>query len=135
LGILLINPRKPTSIIPRPTTMATKPTRLQQQAGDHLAEALHLIAEAFRLDGRGKLAPEDLDQIARLIGPVSSAFPLDQIVVRALDRRAKALGLSSSAADLIALNEDQVRPLQTLLLGDGEFAELVQRLEEELGGI
>jgi len=47
--------------------MATKPTRLQQQACDHLAEALYTITEAFRLDGRGKLDPGDLDELARLI--------------------------------------------------------------------
>ena len=67
--------------------MATKPTRLQQQACDHLAEALYTITEAFRLDGRGKLDPGDLDELARLLGKVSSAFPLDQIVVRALGWR------------------------------------------------
>jgi hypothetical protein len=115
--------------------MATKPTRLQQQACDHLAEALYRITEAFRLDGDGKLDSGDLDEIARLIGQVSSAFPLDQIVVRALGWRAKALGLSSSAADLIALMEDELKPLRTLLLADHEFAELVKRLEEDLGGI
>jgi hypothetical protein len=115
--------------------MATKPTRLQQQACDQLAEALYLITEAFRLDGRGTLELRDLEELARLIGPVSSAFPLDQIVVRALDRRAKALKLSSSTADLIALNEDTLKPLQTLLLADREFAGLVQKLEEDLGGI
>src|SRR5438105_480668 len=102
--------------------MATKPTRLQQQACEHLAEALYLITESLRLDGRGTLSPADLDQIARLIGQVSSAFPLDQIVVKAIERRAKTLKLSSSAADLIALMEDTIKPLQTLLLGDPEFA-------------
>jgi hypothetical protein len=115
--------------------MATKPSRLQQQAGDHLAEALYLITEAFRLDAKGTLAPGDLEEIARRIGPISSAFPLDQVVARALDRRAQALGLPSTAADLIALNEDTVRPLQTLLLSDGEFAGLVRKLEEDLGGV
>lgn len=34
--------------------MATKPTRFQQQACDHFAEALALIAEGARLDGRGE---------------------------------------------------------------------------------
>src|SRR5262249_50184182 len=81
--------------------MATKPTRHQQQAADHLAEALYLITEAFRLDGKGMLEPGDLDEIARRITPISSTFPLDQIVVRALDRRAKTMGLPSTAADLI----------------------------------
>jgi hypothetical protein len=115
--------------------MATKPTRHQQQAADHLAEALYLLTEAFRLDGKGTLDPADLDEIARRIAPISSTFPLDQIVVRALDRRAKAMGLPSTAADLIALNEDALRPLGTLLLSDGDFAELVRKLEEDLGGV
>jgi hypothetical protein len=115
--------------------MATKPTRLQQQACDHLADALYLITEAYRLDGRGKLSPSDLGEIARLIGQVSSAFPVDQIVVDAVERRAKALKLSSSAADLIGLMEDELKPLETLLLADHEFAELVRKLEEDLGGL
>ena len=41
--------------------MATKPTRLQQQAGDHLAETLFLVTEALRLDGKGKLDPSEFD--------------------------------------------------------------------------
>jgi len=115
--------------------MATKPTRLQQQAGDFLAEALFLITEAFRLDGKGKLGPSDLDELATKIAPVSSQFSLDELVVKALHRRAKNLSLTSSAADLIALMEGEVTPLHTLLLPDGEFAELVQTLEDELGEI
>ena len=47
--------------------MATKPTRLQQQARDYLAEALFLITEAFRLDGKGRLGPSDLDELATKI--------------------------------------------------------------------
>ncbi len=115
--------------------MATKPTRLQQQACDLLAEALSAITEAYRLDGHGKLDPGDLQELARRLAQVSSAFPLEQIVVRAIERRAKALKLSSSTADLIALAEDDPKPLQTLRLTDQEFVELVQKLEEELGGI
>jgi hypothetical protein len=115
--------------------MATNPTRSQQRACDLLAEALVAIAEAHRLDDKGKLGPVDLDEIARRLGQVSSAFPLEQIVVRAIDRRAKALKLSSSAADLIALAEGEIEPLQTLRLADPEFAELVQKLEADLGEI
>ncbi len=115
--------------------MATKPTRLQQQACDLLAEALFAITEAYRLDGHGKLDPGDLDDLARRLGQVSSAFPLEQIVVRAIERRAKALKLSASAVDLITLAEEDTKPLQTLRLADQEFVELVQKLEEELGGI
>jgi hypothetical protein len=115
--------------------MATKPTRLQQQAREHLAEALYLISEAHRLDGRGKFDSADLDEIARRLAPISTAFPLDQIVVKAIERRSKALALSSSAADLIALSDGELDPLQTLRLGDREFQELVQKLEQELGEI
>jgi hypothetical protein len=115
--------------------MATKPTRLQQQAGDYLADALFLITEAFRLDGRGKLGPPDLDELASKIAAVSSQFPLDEIVVKTLERRAKHLSLTSSAADLITLMEGEVKPLHTLLLSDPEFVELVKRLEEELGDV
>ena len=115
--------------------MATKPTRLQQQACDLLAEAIYLITQAYRLDGSGKLDPRDLDEIATRLAPVSSAFALDQIVVKALDRRAKTLKLSSSAADLIALSEGDLEPLQTLRLTDHAFEELVRKLEEELGEV
>jgi hypothetical protein len=115
--------------------MATKPTRLQQQACDRLADALGAIAEASRLDGNGCFSAEALRALARLIAQVSSAFPLDAIVARALESRARALGLSSATADLIGLNAETVDPLETLRLGDAEFAELVKKLEEELGGL
>jgi hypothetical protein len=115
--------------------MATNPTRLQQQAADRLAGALNAITEAFRLDGRGTLGADDLRQVARLIGGISSAFSLDYIVARALDSRARSLGLSSGTADLIGLNADTVDPLQTLRLPDDDFVALVQKLEEELGGL
>jgi hypothetical protein len=115
--------------------MATKPTRLQQQAGDHLAETLFLITEACRLDGKGKINPSEFDSLATMIARVSSAFTLDEIVVKALARRAKSLDLTSSAADLITLMEGELKPLRTLLLPDHEFVELVRKLEEELGEI
>ena len=115
--------------------MATKPTRLQQQACERLAEALHLIAESSRLDGQGKLDPCDLDEIALRISRVSSAFPLDTIVVKAIELRARSLKLSSSAAELIALADGELDPLQTLRLGNREFVELVEKLENDLGGL
>lgn len=115
--------------------MATKPTRLQQQASDRLAEALGAIAKAHRLDDRGKLDPDDLRALADLIGRVSSAFPIGQIVARAVEARGRSLGLSSGTADLIGLNAETVEPLETLRLGDAEFVELVKKLEDELGGL
>ena len=113
--------------------MSTKPTRLQQQAADQLAESLFLITDAHRLDGKGTLSRADFDEIARGIARVSSGFALDEITVRALERRAKALKLPSSAVDLITLQDDGPEPLHTLLLPDQELVELVKRLEEVLG--
>ena len=115
--------------------MATKPTRLQQQAGECLAETLFLIAEAFRLDGKGRLSPTEFNELATRIAHVSSQFSLDELVVKALDRRAKALALTSSTADLISLMDAELKPLRTLLLPDHEFVELVKKLEHELGEV
>jgi hypothetical protein len=115
--------------------MATKPTRMQQQACDQLAEALVLITEATRLDGKGKLGPDDVGVIAGKLAQASSAFSLDEIVGRALERRAKALGLPSSAAELLTLLEAEIRPLAMLLLADDEFKALVARMQEELGEV
>jgi hypothetical protein len=115
--------------------MATLPTRLQQQACDHLAEALYGVTEASRLDGKGKLGQAELAEIAGLIVRVSSAFTLDQIVARALERRGKALGLSPGHAEMITLLDVEVKPLEMLLLSDAEFRELADRMQEELGEV
>ena len=115
--------------------MATKPTRLQEQACDHLAETLFLVTEACRLDGKGKIDPSEFDSLATTISRNSSAFSLDEIVSKAVARRAKSLALTSSAADLISLMQGEPKPLRTLLLPDHEFVELVRKLEEELGEI
>jgi hypothetical protein len=115
--------------------MATLPSRLQQQACDHLAEALYRITEASRLDGKGKLGRAELDELARLIAGVSSAFSLDQIVAKALERRGKALGISPDRAEMITLLDVEVKPLEMLLLSDAGFLQLVARIDEELGGL
>jgi len=115
--------------------MATKPTRLQQQACDQLAEALVLITEAVRLDGKGKLNPDDLSVIAGRLAQASSTFSLDEIVARSLERRGKTLGLPSSATELLTLMEAEIRPLEMLLLPDDEFKALVERMQEELGDV
>jgi len=115
--------------------MATLPTRSQQQARDLLAEALFRISEAYRLDGKGKLEKADLAELARIMVQVSSAFSLDQVVARALELRAKRLGLSPGSIDMITLMDAEVTPLNMLLLSDDEFNGLVVRLEEELGGL
>jgi hypothetical protein len=108
---------------------------MQQQACDQLAEALVLITEAARLDGKGKLDADDLGVIAGKLAQTCSAFELDVIVTRALERRAKNLGLPSSAAELLTLLETESTPLATLLLPDDEFKALVERMQEELGEV
>jgi hypothetical protein len=114
--------------------MATKPTRLQQQACDRFAEALALIAEGARIDGAGAL---DLAGIADRLAGASSAFGREEIIGRALERRGQALGLRAGTADLFLLMEGEgaVDPLRALLLGDDAFRELVGRLETELGEV
>jgi hypothetical protein len=114
--------------------MATQPTRLQQQACDKRAQALLLITEAARLDG-GKLERDDLRWIADRLARASSAFTLDEIVVRALEQRGRELGLPASTAELLTLLEGDIKPLETLLLTDDEFKSLAQRMEEALGEV
>src|SRR5215217_4769069 len=115
--------------------MATKPTRMQQQACDCLAQALVLMTEAARLDGKGKLDREGLDVIAARMTQVTSAFSLDEIVVKALERRGAGLGQPLRAAELLTLLESDLGPLEMLLLADDEFRALVERMEEELGEV
>jgi hypothetical protein len=114
--------------------MATKPTRLQQQACDKRAQALLMITEAARLDG-GKLEKDDLRLITDRLAGASSAFTLDEIVVRALEQRVRELGLSASTVEHLTLLDDVVKPLDALLLADDEFKALARRMEEELGDV
>jgi hypothetical protein len=113
--------------------MATKPTRMQQKACDDLAEALLLITQAARLDGMGKLDPESLGLIADRLAHATSAFGLDEIIARALERRGRYLELSGTTAELLSLVEADMKPLEMLLLSDEEFKALVARIQEELG--
>jgi hypothetical protein len=114
-------------------TMATNPTRLQQQARDQLGEALFLISSAYRLDGRSPVDREGFAKIVRGVVAVSSAFEADQIVALAIDRRARGLNLSASAVELIMLVERETQPWEALMLSDEAFLKLVKSLEEELG--
>ena len=114
--------------------MATKPTRWQQQACDKRAHALLLIADAARLDG-GAPGKDDLQMIADRLARASSAFTLDDVVVRALEQRGRDLGLPASTAELLTLLEGDIKPLEALLLSDDDFKALAARMEEELGGI
>lgn len=115
--------------------MATKPTRLQQQAADQLAEVLRLIPEAARLDGGTRLDRDSFVELAGRVAGLSTAFDLEALVARALARRTAALGLRSDAAELLTLLDADVRPLEMLLLSDDDLQALVIRLEEELGDV
>jgi len=114
--------------------MATRPTRQQQQACDHFAEAMGLICEGARLDGKGAFHAADLAEVAGRLAKASS-FPLDTIVARAIERRGRSLGLRAGTAELLTLLEGEIPPLETLLLPDDGFRALVERLEQELGEV
>ncbi len=115
--------------------MMTKPTRLQEQACERIVEALLLVAEGARLDGKGAFALADFTEVATRAARASSAFSLDEIVVRALDKRGKLLGLRAGTADLLTLLESEHTPLAMLLLSDEAFRELVETMEQELGDV
>jgi hypothetical protein len=115
--------------------MATKPTRQQDQACHKLAQALLLIAEAARLDGRDSLGGAGWPEVARAVARASTAFGLEEIVSRALDERVRLLGLRSDAAELITLVEGDVEPLAALLLSDDDLRDAVARAEAELGEV
>jgi hypothetical protein len=114
--------------------MATRPTRLQQQACDVRAQALLLITDAARLDG-GKLEEDDLQMISDRLARASSAFTLDEIVVRAVAQRARGLGLPATTAELLTLLDTHIKPLEMLLLTDDEFKALAERMQDELGDV
>lgn len=114
--------------------MATRPTRLQQQAREKRARALLLITVAARLDG-GKLDDDDLRAIVDRLARASSAFTLDEIVVTAIEQRAHDLNLPASTAEFLTLLDSDIKPLDMLLLSDDEFRALAQRVQEELGEI
>lgn len=113
----------------------TKPTRGQEQAGERLAEALNLVAEAARLDGKSAFGATQFRDAAERLARASSAFGLDVIITRALEARARKLGLRSGTAELLTLLADDVPPLETLLLGDDDFRARVAEAEEELGDV
>lgn len=113
----------------------TKPSRLQEQACERLAEALRLAVEGARLDGRGMFGPADLDELVKTLARASSAFDAEQIIARALEGRGRSLGLRSGTGELLTLMDGQTRPLEMLLLADPDFRERVAAAEAELGGI
>ncbi len=115
--------------------MSTKPTRQQARGADLLAQALLLITEAARLDGRSPLDRTGLTELAGRIARVSTAFDLDAILARALEARGQGLGLRSGTAELLTLVESDVEPLASLLLSDQDYQALVARAEAELGEV
>ena len=115
--------------------MATKPTRLQAQAADLLAEALSKIAEAARLDGKGSLGPTAFAEVAARLAKASSGFDLGEIAARALEARGRALGMRAGTAELLTLMDGGVNPLDALRLPEAEFRELIAALEAELGDV
>lgn len=114
----------------------TKPTRQQEQACERLVEALVLVTEAARLDGRASFGVAELNDLAELLTRATSAFGLDQIVVRALERRGKGLGLRSGPGELLALvDQGEMPPLELLLRTDEAFRAAVEAAEAELGDV
>lgn len=111
----------------------TKPTRQQEQACDRLAEALVLITEAVRLDARAPFGTPELNDVAALLTRATSAFGLDQVVARALERRGRALGLRVGTGEMLSLVEGDLPPLDLLLLPDDALRARVEAAEEELG--
>lgn len=115
--------------------MATKPTRSQTQARDDLAEALLLIAGAARLDGRGTLDPPRFAEVASRVARVASAYSQEEIIARAIERRALALKLPPTTSEMLTLVDSDVKPLDMLLLEDDAFRDLAAMLEDELGEV
>ena len=115
--------------------MATNPTKLQHQAKGMLADALNLVAEAARLDGRSPIDAQAWAVLASQVVRASSAFGLDAIVALALERRAVALGVAATTAEMLTLAESKVRPLDMLRLPDDEFLALAATLDADLGDL
>lgn len=111
----------------------TKPTKGQEQACDRLAEALLLVTEAARLDGKAPFGPAELHDLAERLTMASSAFGLEQVVARALDRRGNSLDLRSGTGELLLLVAGDIVPIEALLLDDNAFRERVAEAEAELG--
>lgn len=115
--------------------MATKPTRQQDRGCNLLADALLAVAEAARLDGRDPLDRPKWGAVAKSIASASSAFSLDEIAGRALEKRARGMGLPATTADLLSLVDDEMTPLDALWLDDDTLRDVVAKADEELGDI
>lgn len=115
--------------------MATKPTKLQVQARDKLAQAINLIAEAARLDGRSTIDEGSWKVVAAHVARGSSAYSLAEIVATALERRALAAGVTPSTAEMLTFAETGTPPLDMLLLDDADFLAATAAIEMDLGGL
>jgi hypothetical protein len=112
----------------------TKPTRQQDQACDRLADSLVRITSAARLDGKASFQACDLLELFKRISRCSSAFPPEEILLRALDRRARELSLRSGTGELLMLVAgDGPAALDLLLLDDPTFQSRAAKADEELG--
>ncbi len=115
--------------------MSTKPTRQQDRGCDQLAQALLLIAEAARLDGRSPL-----DRASWPNSPGGSPGPRPRSTSTRSSPGPSKQGARRSASDRARPScsrsiEGEVEPLATLLLSDDEFKALVAKAEEELGEV
>ena len=72
-------------------------------------------------------------EIVSRVCRVSSAFGPDEIVALSLQRRAEALGLAGSTAEMLSLIDSAIRPRDMLLLDDEAFRDMAGRAEEALG--
>lgn len=112
----------------------TKPTRQQDQACDQLAEALVRVTGAARLDGKAPFQADDLLELFMRLARGTSAFAPEEILLRALDRRAKELSLRSGTGELLMLVAgDGPAGLGLLLLDDAMFKSRAEAADEELG--
>ncbi|MFO0911141.1 MAG: hypothetical protein U0794_22845 [Isosphaeraceae bacterium] len=111
----------------------TKPTREQEQACAKLVEAILLVTEAARLDGKAPFGSAELNELVEWLTRATSVFGLDQIVARALEARGRKLGLRTGTGELLCLIEQDLPPLEFLLLNDDAFRAKVDAAEAELG--
>ena len=114
--------------------MATKPTKSQVKARDIVADALLLIAEAARLNGRVTVESARFKEIAARLQWLS-VFSMDEVTASAIERRGLALGLAPSTAEILTLADTNVKPLDMLLLDDDSFRAMAARLDEELSEV
>ncbi len=115
--------------------MATNPTRQQQQACDNLAEAIRLVFEAAKLDGKVTWTLGESNALVALLSKAVGPFDGAEITRRALIRRVRTMGMPESAAELLTLLDGEVKPLELMLWNDERLRGRVAELEAELGDV